>query len=376
MLRKFNLFIWAILLFLPLSVSAREMHSGDNILLEADKVIDGNYYAAGNNLEIRGTINGDVFLAGNSIVLDSENINGDVFAAGSSIIIKGKVNGSLRLAAQKADILGQVARNVMFFGQDLRIDSAATVGQHLTFFGQNGNIFGQVGGRLEGAVETIRLDGSVAKDADIYLTNTKGNGLILGDSAKIGGALYYQALQAFDINSQASIGGGAHFNQIVKKDSRPSYSIILLKLLIRFFAMLVVGMIFLTIWPRYFANIYQKVKSSFWRTFVSGLLLLLVTPLACLLLAITVIGLPIAGIIMVLWLLMLYLAKVMGAWLLGNWLKERLFNNRSWNNLYILALGAVIFIALGKIPILGGLVAMIIYILAWGSLTNIFKKEA
>ena len=66
----------------------------------------------------------------------------------------------------------------------------------------------------------------------------------------------------------------------------------------------------------------------------------------------------------------------MGAWLLGNWLKEKLFNNRSWNNMYILALGAVIFIALGKIPVLGPLLIMIVYILAWGATINIFKKEA
>jgi len=376
MFRKISLFIWAFLLFLPMSVGAMEVHNGDAVILESDKVIDGNYYAAGNNLEIRGTINGDVFLVGNSIVLDSDNINGDVFAAGNNIIVKGKVNGSVRLVGQKADILGQVAKNVMFFGQDLRVDSAANIGQHLTFFGQNNNVFGQVAGRLEGAMETLRLDGSVAKDVDIYLSDTKDDGLVLGNSAKVGGALYYQAFKSLNLNSQASIGGGAHFNQIVKKADKPSYQATVLKLLIRFFAMLVLGMIGLTIWPKYFANLYLKVKSSYWKTFLSGLLLLLVTPLACLLLAVTVIGLPVAGIIMVLWLLMLYLAKVMGAWLLGSWLKEKLFMKRQWSNLFILALGVFVFIAFGKIPVLGPLLIMIVYILAWGVIINIFKREA
>jgi len=376
MFRKISLFIWAFLLFLPMSAGAMEVHNGDAVILESDKVIDGNYYAAGNNLEIRGTINGDVFLVGNSIVLDSQNINGDVFAAGNNIIVKGKVNGSVRLLGQKADILGQVAKNVMFLGQDLRVDSAANIGQHLTFFGQNNSVYGQVAGRLEGAMEVLRLDGSVAKDVDVYLADTKTDSLILGNSAKVGGALYYQAFKPLNINSQASLGGGAHFNQIVKKDHKPSYQATVLKLLIRFFAMLVVGMIGLTIWPRYFTNLYLKVKNSYWKTFLSGLLLLLVTPLACLLLAVTVIGLPVAGIIMVLWLLMLYMAKVMGAWLLGSWLKEKLFMKRQWSNLFVLALGVFVFIALGKIPVLGPLLIMIVYILAWGVIINIFKREA
>ncbi|MBT7553078.1 hypothetical protein HN670_01245, partial [bacterium] len=76
------------LFLLPISLLAVEAHSGDVVFLAIDQTIDHNYYAAGQNVEIYGTVNGDLFLAGQNIIIDSENINGDIFAAGSTLTIK------------------------------------------------------------------------------------------------------------------------------------------------------------------------------------------------------------------------------------------------------------------------------------------------
>ena len=113
---KYKLFLLLAFFVVPLSALAAEYHSGDNVLLASDQQIDSNYYAAGQNIEVYGTVNGDLFLAGDNITVDSENINGDIFAAGNTITIKGTVNGSVRTAGQQVNIMAQVRDNVMFFG--------------------------------------------------------------------------------------------------------------------------------------------------------------------------------------------------------------------------------------------------------------------
>jgi len=79
MSKKLKILLIALVLLLPLPILALEIHNNDNVTLGTDKVIDGNYYAAGQNIEIYGTVNGDLFLAGNMITIDSENINGNIF---------------------------------------------------------------------------------------------------------------------------------------------------------------------------------------------------------------------------------------------------------------------------------------------------------
>ncbi|MBT6691034.1 polymer-forming cytoskeletal protein [Candidatus Parcubacteria bacterium] len=375
MFKKIKWFVLAICIVLPTSALALTGYSSDIVILEKDQVINGNYYAAGNTIEINGTVNGDIFVAGDTIVIDSENINGDIFAAGSNITVKGKVNGSLRLVGENIDLMGEVTRNAMVAGKSFRVDSDSKLAGHLTFWGQMVNVAGEIG-RLEGAFSNMRLSGTVNNDVDIYLSEPTEEAINISDEAVVNGTLYYKALKESEINSDATIGD-VSFNEIVKK-TEPSFDKgNLLGWIVKFFGMFIVGIIALYLWPKFVADSYSSVYKKPVKTFFKGLLLLIVTPLASILIAATIVGLPLSIIVMVLWAIAFYLAKVMAAWLIGKFIKDKLFSNAKWRKVLVLALGILIYILLGKIPFIGFMISMLIYIFAWGTFANTlkFKKD-
>ncbi len=90
----------------------------------------------------------------------------------------------------------------------------------------------------------------------------------------------------------------------------------------------------------------------------------------------TIIGLPLGFILLGLWLAMLYLAKVIGAWLLIRFLQIRFFSKKKISNITLLALGILLYIILSKIPIVGWIIILIIFVAAWGAVANfIFRNK-
>lgn len=371
---KLKLFLAAILLFAPLPIFAISAKSGDTIILNKDEVIEGNYYAAGNSIEIYGTVNGDLFLVGNSIKVDSEQINGDIFAAGNSLKVKGKINGSLRLAGQYLEIDGEVARTVMAFGQSLDLSKDSVVKEHLNFYGQGLGISGKVEGRVEGAMESFRLNGEVVKDVELYIDDSNNQGLQLADSAKIGGALYYKSIKEKLVANSDKVGGGVHFNEIVKKTKKDSDSAKAFGMLINLFGMLTIGMVLFYLCPKLFSQAIDLVYKKPVATFFKGFILLIITPILSILLLITVIGIPLALIILVLWFMALYLAQIVGSWILGSLVKDKIFKKYKWSNLVILLVGIMLYLLLSKLPFIGWIIVMILYMLSWGFFMDLISN--
>ena len=199
MTKKLKLLLVALVLLLPLPILALEIHNNDNVVLGTDKVIDGNYYAAGKNIDIYGTVNGNLYLAAEYINIDSSNINGDIFfVAAKDITINGKVKGSIHGVADKVNIRAQVQNNVMAFGQNINIESDAYIMQHLTVFGQRVVLDAKVGGHLEGFVESILINGQVEKNVDIHVSTGKDkNSLQISETATINGELKYKVAEEF-----------------------------------------------------------------------------------------------------------------------------------------------------------------------------------
>jgi hypothetical protein len=139
--------------------------------------------------------------------------------------------------------------------------------------------------------------------------------------------------------------------------------------------MLIIGMIAFRLWPRFFSSAYYWAYKKPAQTLLKGFLLLVATPIAAILVAISVIGLPLAIITMILWAILLYLATILVAWMIGKFVKDKLFAKKNWPHLSILALGIFLFIILKYIPFVGPLVITVLYIMAWGTFILIFKKE-
>src|SRR5687767_13900949 len=89
-----------IILLLCVSVSSyvyAEENSIPNVYLSKGEIINHDYFAAGNTVNLSGTVNGDAYIAGGNVTVDG-TVNGDLLAAGGNVTILGKVTGNVRTA--------------------------------------------------------------------------------------------------------------------------------------------------------------------------------------------------------------------------------------------------------------------------------------
>lgn len=372
---KLKLIVLAMMLIWPLSSLAIETHNNNYITLAGDQIVNGNYYAAGNKIEIFGTVNGDIFVVGNDIVIDSANINGDIFAAGNTIGIRGKINGSLRLIGQKLTVDAEVTRNILAAGQILDINKDAKIQGHVTFAGQAASVYGTVGGRLESALENLRLSGQITGDADVYLGNSKESNIDLASGANIKGHLKYWSNKNLNLDQTKISQGIEHqaLAQVVKHQAKQGFG--LFGWLWEFLSMLVIALLWWRWHNKFFYQAHELVQKNKGKSLLWGFLSLIAIPILIIILMITVIGIPLALILLASWLIALCLAKILAAWLMIRFVQQAWWKKYHGKDWALLILGIFIMSLLAKIPVIGWLICFVFYLWAWGAIINYFYNK-
>ncbi len=375
MSKKLSFFsLLGLLLCIPLTTLAMEKHANKVVFLAADQVINQNYYAVGENIEIYGTVNGDLFLAGGTVLLDSANINGDVFVVAENLVVKNKINGSVRAVTSKqTELSAEVLNNIFIAGENLKVYDTAIINKHLTFWGSNLEMNGKVGQQLEGAMENAVINGEVGSHVDLYLSPKEQSNLKLTDKAKVGGSVFYRALTKAEVNEAAKVGGSIDFQEWAKKQNDKGLKDYLWSLVLSFFGMLVVGMVLFYVWPGFFSDNFATLKLQPWKTLLFGFLSLILTPIIAIAAMFTLIGLPLGLMLVAVWLMFLYLATILSAWLVGKFIKSKILAKYKWSKINLLIFSLATYLLVIRIPFIGWLVALFAYLFAWGLLWSKIK---
>jgi len=373
--RLILIFGLVLLLALPLAGQATVNKAQENVYLPADQVHQGNYYAAGNAVEIAGTVNGDVFAAGNSVSV-SGTVNGDVFAAGSSIRISGKVDGNVRLAGSNIVIDGQVTRNVMAAGSNLVVSETAEVGRHLAMAGAVVDVRSRVGGNLEFAGNTLTMASEVGGNA--YLRPEEASNIRFLPNAHIKGDFVYTARQQITMPAAGQIDGQIIFNPVTSQPRRGAILGIiavgyLLAKLIQLFGLLIVALVIISLARKKVLEITDLMIKKPASQIGQGIIWFFITPIICLLLLVTLIGIPLGLIGGAFYLILLYLGQVFASIALGLILTRAL----GWQKASLMVsmiIGVVMFVILRGLPVIGWLVCLVGIWWGLGALIEIKKK--
>jgi len=360
-----KLFLAIILLLSPIvffsvarSVSAQTIvNPKKNVILSSDQVVNSDYVAAGNSVDIAGTVNGDVYVAAGTVIVDG-TVNGDLLAAGGSVAVKGNVTGSVRILGGNMIVTGNIGKNLSTAGGSLTLISTA-----------------RIAGNIVSAGGMLTLDGFVNKDVrvaggQIILGNVVGGNVLayarqfsISPNANIAGDLTYWTNQKAEIASGAVINGKITQNELPKNaasQTRPIKFASMVPGLAGFVAFLkiislvasfIVGIIFIKLLPVYSQKVISAVKKGFWKNVGIGLLIAIVTPIAIVLLFITVVGMPFAIFSGMVFAIALYLARVFAALVIGQWAIKYFSKNSHLN--WSLLIGLIIYAVLSMIPVLG-----------------------
>lgn len=345
---------------------AQSFRTGDNVLVASGQTVDRTLWAAGTNIDIAGTVRGDVFCAGQNVTI-SGTVEGDVICAAQTIRIAGTVNGDVRLAGQAVTISGDVSHNSSIAAQTFSLDGAGSVAGDASVAANDASLNGTVGRDAALAAQTVTLSNIIGREVKATTEH-----LTLGPNARVGGDLSYTSANQAIVAQGATVTGTT--TQYAPQE-RPShrnrlFGFNVLMALYTIISLLIVALALVLLLPRLFHVVTSVAVDAPLKTLLVGVVAGFMFPILFVALLLSVVGLPLALLSLLVWLLILAFSGLFTSYYLG-----RLLLSNQPNPIVIMLVGALIVLVVGLIPILGIFVGVASLWLGSGMALLSLKKQ-
>ncbi len=235
---------------------ATDIRGDDTIIVDADEVIDDDLFIVGQSVIVNGTVKGDLFAAGTSVTVNGK-VEGSLFMAGQELANNGTVDGSVYVGGYALTLGPEaaVARNLNFGGFSLTTAEGSQVGRSLYGGGYQMILNGEVANDVNIGAGALELNGVVGGDVlgqvgapdengeTAYIPPFAGvttivqPGLHVGESAQVGGNVNV-VIETIPIATEVTNPVAAFANQYLRW------------VFGEFIALLLVGALFLALWPK------------------------------------------------------------------------------------------------------------------------------
>ncbi|HEX4004482.1 MAG TPA: polymer-forming cytoskeletal protein [Candidatus Acidoferrales bacterium] len=349
----------ACMLALPPSAGAAEVQHGDpNYTLPAGQELENDLIVAAERARIDGDVDGDVISFSNSLTVNG-HVKGDVIAFGREIIINGPVDGNVRSWGETVSLNSTVGRNVTAWVAQLTLDEKASIGGSVMMGVQNGELDGHVAGDVLALANDLALNGKLDRDV-----TTRGDRLTIGSTAEIDGQIKYEGRGQPEVASGAKL---AHSILITVPRRGPDYTRVAYywHQVLFWGASFLFGLVLLLIIPGFFADAVNETRRA-GPAVGFGALFLFATPIAVIVVCLTIVGIGIGLSALMLYGIAIYAAQVF----VGSWLGEKILGHTLGIGPAVarLALGLAVLRVLRMIPFVGPVLGLIIMIWGLGAL--------
>jgi hypothetical protein len=413
------------------SVLAADFREGDNIVIAADEVINDDLFVGGQTVEINGIVNGDVLAGAQTVTINGEingtllvggteliingTVNGNIFAGGAKIVI-----------APQA----QVSESVFIGGTAIEVQEGATLQRNLFVGGYQLQMLGNIERTLYAGTAAMEFGGEVGRDVylsvgapepgdttaqslrSIFANNPTmpainfiNPGLTVKEGAKVSGEFNYSSTQE-QLPSTFKPEKGANFTletedvaetqtpeQIAAQaaeQARTAFFSAVRNAIGEFIALLLVGAFLLWKFPtllnRWSQSIQsQKPQTTLWGfatlfgfpifVFVAVVLLILLAMISGILtsgnLNVIGIGFSALGLLatttgFVIWTVSKVIVAYWAGLLILKQLRPSILDGK-WGNFIALALGALLYILVSSIPVVGWILVWVVILLGTGA---------
>lgn len=400
MKRTFSTLAAFALLLAPLSLHAQTAeertrtvsNTGNEDNPEAIYFYLGNdVYGAGGTMRIGNSLGDDVNVVGGEIVID-ETVRGDVHVAGGTVEIDAPVDGDVRIVGGDVVINAAVAGDVLVAGGTIDLKEDANIGGDVLLLGGSLVTQGTIEGDLIARGEEVRMLGIVNGVGDIEANSIVLNGTIqqrsrlvakgirTGESARIGGDLRYWSAAGLDEDFTPVVNGSVQYvpEWKMREHRDEGAAATLLAQVFSFFSLLTaIALMALLIFgtKTFFQATGKSLVARPGMSFLKGFLYFVVTPIGCVFLLMTVIGIPFAVIFFIGYLVSIYFAATFTAVVLAYALPAyRKKSKTKWNNWKLLGLSVLFYLGLmilWIIPVVGWIAAFIVICMAYGAIMTI-----
>lgn len=329
---------------------------GADVNVKSDTIVDNSLFLVGNDINTSNEVNGIKFVAGNLIKNSGASEYG--LFAGNSLEISGDIEKDLFFLGSAATLTDD-----LYIGRDV----FGTAGTILVKTNLNRNAF-LAGSQI--VLENITIDGNLSLDAEEVVIKGK---------VAVKGELKY--------NEDANIVGleNISYSSVEKTpvitSTTSSQHTFLKKLkstLLGLAGRIVATLVLVALTMKFSNNILDKFEGkNSWKDLALGLGLILAVPLAAIIAAVTIIGLPLGIITLVFYGLFLYLSTSVTGGVIGDILAKKAFKKADLNLFIKYTVGITLVVLLGLIPVIGGLITAISVCFGFGYLIHsLFRRES
>jgi cytoskeletal protein CcmA (bactofilin family) len=332
-----------------------------HVTLATSQVIDGDYFAFGETVEISGTVNGDLYASGGQVVI-AGRVNGDALVAAGRISLSGTVTQDVRSAGGQVTVTGSVGRNLTVAGGNVEIASSATVRGGRVAAGGSVDVAAPVGGAAKLAAGTLILSNRLAGDVDAAVGTLR-----IGSGADVQGDVNYWSGREATVSEGARIKGKIVRNVPPQRPKISSAAVFAwaMFLLVSFVSTLVLGLLSLRFLPNFHQSVVTTLRERPWASFGIGFVTAVVLPVLCGLLLATVVAMPLALILLAAFFILLFWARIFPIARVGEWILGRFRSTPSRAGSFVT--GLVVYYILAIIPVIGWIVAPLAMLFGLGA---------
>ncbi|MCL4514476.1 MAG: polymer-forming cytoskeletal protein [Firmicutes bacterium] len=269
-------------------LAAFEFASGKNVVVEKNRVIDGDLYAAGQTAVVDGTVRGDLIVGARTVVVNGR-VEGSLLAAGGNITVNGPVAGNIRAAGQSITLNSTVGKNVTIASESALIGPSAVVGGGIIGGHARLEALGTVNGDLLVGANEATLGGKVDG-----LVRAHVEDLLILPETKIAGAVTYYSPKNAEIDKSAQIQGEVRHELTRKREEINWYRVGRIADAVWFAGIILLGILLWLFYPARVEAATIPRLETWTRGFLTGLAGLVLGPVLIVLAFVTVVGSPVA----------------------------------------------------------------------------------
>jgi hypothetical protein len=356
-----SLFIMTIILVFALSLGAAEYFGGETKIIREIDTLHTDLFSGCRIVDVNGTIDGDIFAGCEQITVEG-TVTDDVIAGCRVLTVTGTVGDNVIGFAQTIIIDGMVHGDVLAFGGMVRITERAKIDGNV-YVGSGELKFegGEIGGFLKGGAGDASLEGRVngkveLEAGEIYFGPdyfAKGGTMLkTHKSLEDYGLLHLpKDLEVIVAHDEILIGGAFFFWYLI--------------------SLLIVGILIVALFKNFSKDYLTFAKARLGQSIGYGVLLLILTPIALVILGVMILTIPISLMLLATYLVLIYLGIAFSAVFVGDYIMSYFRKEPKNNGLFLSVLiGVVLVSLLVHIPFLGFLFGIIIVSFGMGSLVN------
>jgi hypothetical protein len=311
--------------------------------------------ASGSTPTVMDSVPGDAILAGGDASFGGVT-GGDYLGAGGKQAITGRIHGSLRAAAGEIHVAATIDRNATIAAGRVELDSAAIIGRNAYIVGGTIQANGTVQESLLAYGGAITLDGVVGRDVEVT-----GGTLRVGPHARIAGNLRYRVPAGkVHIDPAAHITGTVTALRVSNRG--PLWRVIWI------LGFLLVGAVVVAVFPRFMAEAAEILPERPGLSALVGVGWGILVPIAIVVAAITVVGLPLAFLAAAVYAVLVCVASVPFAIWLGRLLLGVRARGGLEGALISFLVGGFFLLVAEITPVVGGWVSLIAGLLGLGTI--------